>query len=39
MAKYLMCIFTPNTEFLSLILWLGGLFTETDTEDDDNYAR
>ena len=38
-----MCTFIPNMMFPSLILWLGGLCTDTiandaDT-DDDNYAQ
>ena len=34
-------IFLPNMKFLSLILWLGGLCTnaDSDTTDANNYAR
>ena len=56
MTEYLMCIywghiciFILNVKFLSLILWLGGLCTDTnddndtndnaDTDDTDNYAQ
>ena len=51
MTKYLMCkywghmcIFIPNMKFLSSILWLGGLCTDTNdandnTDDTNNYAR
>ena len=52
MAKYLMCIywghiciFISNMKFLSLILSLGGLCTDTnnadntDADDTDKYAR
>ena len=36
-------MFILNMKFLSLILWLGRLYTDTDdahyTNDDDNYAQ
>ena len=42
MTKYLMCIywghiciFISNTKFLSLILWLGGLCTDTNADNAD----
>ena len=28
-----------NIKFLSLILWLGGLCTDANADDTDNYAR
>ena len=41
-----MCIFVPNMKFVSVILSLGGLCTDTDADtntdtkaDNDNYAR
>ena len=35
-----MFIFISNMKFLSLILWLGGLFTDAnDANNNDNYAR
>ena len=39
MSKYLMCMCAyskPSLKFLSLILWLGGLCTNTDADDTDN---